>query len=239
MNAIKRENFVTVDLLKPLQREMYGTLLAAGDENANQFGAYIKRNGKYVDLSGYKAYGLFIRSDGVTVPLNGENMTVMQGFEVQIAYVYVDLSASCYACDGPFTLSIQLANDDHVHTVRMVDGYVRRTATNTFLVTDETTINVAEIKAMQAELDSITNPGTAADLLEGKEMIDADGKKVTGTIPTLNGRMVYPTVSNAKVVPQGTYVTGDIWVKGDNNLVPGNIKAGVTILGVVGTYEGG
>lgn len=239
MATIKRENFVSVDLLKPLQREMYGTLLAVGDENANQFGAYIKRNGKYVDLSGYKVTGLFIRSDGVTVPLNGENMTVMQDFEVQIAYVYVDLSASCYACDGPFTLSIQLAKDDCVHTVRMVDGYVRRTATNTFLATDETTYNVDEIKAMQAELDSITNPGTAADLLEGKEMINADGSKVTGTIPTMNGRMVYPTVSNAKVVPQGTYVTGDIWVKGDNNLVPGNVRAGVTIFGIAGTYEGG
>ena len=33
------------------------------------------------------------------------------------------------------------------------------------------------------------------------------------------------------------WTTGDIWVKGDANLVAGNIKKGVTIFGVTGTYD--
>ena len=35
-------------------------------------------------------------------------------------------------------------------------------------------------------LDELTNPGSAATMLEGTEMLDADGKKVTGTIASLS-----------------------------------------------------
>lgn len=54
------------------------------------------------------------------------------------------------------------------------------------------------------ELDELSNPGSAATMLEGTEMLDAEGKKVTGTIETkteddltINGRYV--------VVPVGYY----------------------------------
>ena len=37
----------------------------------------------------------------------------------------------------------------------------------------------------------------------------------------------------------GKYTTGDVYVSGDSNLVSGNIKSGVTIFNVAGTYGGG
>ena len=53
-------------------------------------------------------------------------------------------------------------------------------------------------------LDELTNPGSAATMLEGTEMLDADGKKVTGSIETKDSSNL--TASGATVnVPAGYY----------------------------------
>ena len=55
-------------------------------------------------------------------------------------------------------------------------------------------------------LDELTNPATAADALQGKEFLDADGKKVTGTIETKTSSNL--TASGATVsVPAGYYAS--------------------------------
>lgn len=54
------------------------------------------------------------------------------------------------------------------------------------------------------ELPELTNPGSAADLLEGKELIDQDGSKVTGTIPKRTGLNL--SINGARVtIPFGYY----------------------------------
>lgn len=173
MSDTNRIDMVTVDLAKPLQREKCGALLATGDENANRFGAYIVRNGASVDLTGCTVSGSFIRADGVTVPLEGaaEGNTV-----------HVDLTAQCYAVDGVFSLALKVIGEDYAHTLRIVEGYIRRTDTGKYIDPDETVYNTEELKTLMKELDGITNPGTADDLLKGKEMIGADGKRVTGAM---------------------------------------------------------
>lgn len=56
------------------------------------------------------------------------------------------------------------------------------------------------------ELPELTNEGTAADLLLGKELIDGDGNKVTGTIVTKTASNL--TASGATVtVPAGYYAS--------------------------------
>lgn len=45
-----------------------------------------------------------------------------------------------------------------------------------------------------------------------------------------------PTTSN-QTIASGTYLIGTQTIKGDSNLVAGNIKKGVSIFGVTGTYE--
>ena len=47
-----------------------------------------------------------------------------------------------------------------------------------------------------------------------------------------------PTTSN-QTIASGTYLTGTQTIEGDADLVAGNIKDGVTIFGVTGTYDGG
>lgn len=146
MSDTRRKNIATIDLAKPLQRENCGALLATGDENANRFGATIVRNGAAVDVSGCTVSGSFIRADGVTVPLEG----VAEGNTV-----YVDLSASCYTCEGTFTLALKISGDGVVHTVRMVDGYIRRTETGSFAADEETVFAVEQLKALKLETERV------------------------------------------------------------------------------------
>ena len=158
------------------------------------------------------------------------------------------------------------------------------------------------------ELPTLTNPGSASDLLSGKQLINADGNVVTGNIATkadsdltasgatvtvpagyyasqatksvATATQATPIVSidsagkitasatqtagyvdadtktgtkqltthaeqtitpstSDKTIASGIYLTGTQTIKGDANLVAGNIKSGVSIFGVAGSYEGG
>lgn len=157
------------------------------------------------------------------------------------------------------------------------------------------------------ELPTLTNPGSASDLLSGKQLINADGNVVTGNIATkaasdltasgatvtvpagyyasqatksvATATQATPSVSidsagkitasatqtagyvaagtktgtkqlttqaaqtitpstSDKTIASGRYLTGTQTIKGDANLVAGNIKSGVSIFGVAGSYEG-
>ena len=97
----------------------------------------------------------------------------------------------------------------------------------------------AKIQAIETgiQLPTLTNPGTAADLLAGKELIDQDGNPLTGTMPSLTEQTITPGVSD-QVIAAGRYLSGAVTVSGDSNLVAANIKSGVSIFGVSGTYVG-
>lgn len=143
MNDTTRINIVVVDLAKTLLRESSCMLLATGDEYANRFGAIIVRNGEAVDIANFLVSGSFIRPDGVTLTLEG----VSEGNTV-----YVDLPSDCYKYDGVFTLSIKIVKGDVTETVRMVDGYIRRTETGNYVADEETIITLDKIQGMANEM---------------------------------------------------------------------------------------
>ena len=126
-------------------------------------------------------------------------------------------------------------------------------------------------------LPTLSNPGNAADLRSGKQLIDQSGNKITGTLATVtqatpsitvnsaglitasatqsagyvasgtkSATKQLPTKSAATITPgtsnqtiaAGSYLTGTQTIKGDSNLVAGNIKSGVSIFGVSGSYVG-
>ena len=66
----------------------------------------------------------------------------------------------------------------------------------------------------------------------------ASGTKKTKSLTTQSAKTVTPTTSNQTAVASGRYTTGAVTVKGDSNLVAGNIKKGTSIFGVAGSYEG-
>ena len=83
----------------------------------------------------------------------------------------------------------------------------------------------------------------ASDVAEGKTFTSSAGLKVTGTakasVPTLQAKTVTPSSAEQTVTPDSSYDgLSSVTVEGDANLVPGNIKSGVSIFGVVGGFEG-
>ena len=109
---------------------------------------------------------------------------------------------------------------------------------------------------------------TADDILSGKTAYIADGTKATGTIEektssdittednavtvpagyyaeaaeivvgTAKSAQTYTPTTADQTIAAGQYLSGAQTVKGDANLVAGNIKKDAMIFGVTGTYEG-
>lgn len=68
--------------------------------------------------------------------------------------------------------------------------------------------------------------------------VAAGTKSATKQLTVQAAKTVTPSTSNQTAVASGKYTTGAVTVKGDANLVASNIKSGVSIFGVTGTYTG-
>lgn len=67
--------------------------------------------------------------------------------------------------------------------------------------------------------------------------VAAGTKSATKQLTTQAAQTITPTTTN-KTIASGRYLTGTQTIKGDANLIAGNIKSGVSIFGVAGSYEG-
>lgn len=77
----------------------------------------------------------------------------------------------------------------------------------------------------------------SSDVLKAKVIVDANGNPLIGTIESMGAQTITPSNSNKTVACNGNYMAGDITVKGDANLVAGNIVSGKSIFGVAGNVR--
>ena len=68
--------------------------------------------------------------------------------------------------------------------------------------------------------------------------VSAGTKSATKQLTVQAAQTITPSTAD-KTIASGRYLTGTQTIKGDSNLVAGNIKSGVSIFGVTGTHEGG
>lgn len=84
-------------------------------------------------------------------------------------------------------------------------------------------------------LDTSDANATAADILTGKTAY-VNGSKITGSIPSVEAATITPGTLD-QTINAGQYMAGAQTIKGEPNLLAENIKNGVSIFGVSGTYN--
>lgn len=95
--------------------------ICEGDNRGNRFGLRVLLDGEVQDISTCTVTGFFIRSDGVTLVLEGE---------VEDGAAIVELPPAAYAKEGNFSLAIKVSRGNvTTDTMRIVDGTVVNTTT--------------------------------------------------------------------------------------------------------------
>ena len=85
---------------------------------------------------------------------------------------------------------------------------------------------------------SVSTYGTiTASATQSAGYVNSGTKSATKHLATQVAQTITPGTSD-RTIASGRYLTGTQTIKGDANLVAGNIKSGVSIFGVAGTYEG-
>lgn len=103
----------------------------------------------------------------------------------------------------------------------------------------KTTVSKSVAKATQATPSiSVSTSGLiTASATQSAGYVSSGTKSATKQLTTKSAQTYTPTTSN-QTISSGRYLTGTQTIKGDSNLVASNIKKGVSIFGVAGTYEG-
>lgn len=118
---------------------------------------------------------------------------------------------------------------DTANAIRSKKGTTAKINPQDFAVEIE---SIKPIPTLQAKTIS---PSTSQQVVTPDSGNDGLSKVTVNAISPTKGAQTYTPKTTNQTIPSGRWLTGTQTIKGDANLVPSNIKNGVTIFGVTGT----
>ncbi len=101
------------------------------------------------------------------------------------------------------------------------------------------TVNAMPTAEQATPTIDVSDAGLITATVEQGEGYVAEGEKSATKQLTVQGAQTITPGTADQTITAGKYLTGAQTIKGDSNLVAGNIKSGVSIFGVAGTLEEG
>lgn len=134
----------------------------------------------------------------------------------------------------PSTINQVISGNQYLNGTQTILGDADLVSTNI-----RSGVNIFGVEGATNVIDTteVDNPASNANLLTG-HVAFVNGGKITGSLPSLDAATYTPTITNQVIVGQ-QFLQGSQTILGDTNLVADNIKNGVSIFGIEGTYSGG
>lgn len=174
-----------------------------------------------IDTSDATATEAEIR-EGYTAYVNGEKIigTIPNWGE----HTYIPTTEDQVFAPGHYVSGVQTVKGD----ANLISGNIKKGIS---------IFNVEGSLESGGGIDTSDATATSSDILLNKTAY-VNGEKVTGTIENLEAMEYIPSDMD-QTIEAGKYISGTQIIKGDQFLIPDNIRAGVTIFGVQGTFNGG
>lgn len=142
-------------------------------------------------------------------------------------------------CGGSYTIPAGYHNGSGKVTVNSLSSQTAANATAAQILSGYTAwVNGSKITGTMANRGAISQNLPANGSYTVPAGYHNGSGRVTQSLTTQGGKTVTPTTSNQTACASGRWVTGNIICAGASTLVAGNIKKGVTIFGVTGTWQG-
>ena len=102
---------------------------------------------------------------------------------------------------------------------------------------EKKTGNIPTVTQATPSISVSTSGKITASATQSAGYVSAGTKSATKQLTAKTKETITPGTTD-RTIASGQYLTGTQIIKGDPNLVPENIKSGVSIFGVAGAYEG-
>lgn len=156
--AIFHTDIADIDLQTgTVHRSFAQRTISAGDAGAYEYGVRVWNGGQPQTLRDATCEGYFIRADGVTLVIEG----VASG-----QFARVMLPEAAHAVEGNFTLTIRLSHAGITGAMRIIDGTVIRSTTDTIADPEAAIPSLAELTAIIGQAEDAADTVDAISITE-------------------------------------------------------------------------
>ena len=211
-----------------------GSLILVNDFNLNSNASWDSQNSKLILSATPPKKCIFLANGSIKLFCTGENLGDATASDVAKGKTFTStagLKVTGTAKASAPTLQPKTATPStSQQTITPDNGYDGLSSV---------TVEAMPTAALGTPTISVDSAGKITAKVEqtASGYVEAGSKSATKQLTTKGAATITPGTSD-QTIASGTYLTGAQTIKGDANLVAGNIKSGVSIFGVAGSFEG-